>query len=91
MSQQEQEQFQYDLNSLPGMESSDEMSTDEDPTYSTVRKVLGAFLIITALTLMIFIFPWGNSIDGNILAAQLAVFGLGLIVFFISIATFVAG
>lgn len=78
---------EYDLGTLPGMNPYEDDSMDEN---SSIRKVLGAFLIITALTLMIFIFPWGNAIDGNVLAAQLTVFGIGLIVFFIALGTFVA-
>jgi hypothetical protein len=92
---EEQEQYRMDLQSLSGMyvpENEEEEAALDGGDFSlnTVRKVLGVFLIITALALMIFIFPWGNEIDGNILAAQLSVFGIGLIVFFIAIATFVA-
>jgi hypothetical protein len=62
---------------------------DGDDNDSGARKVIGSFILFAAVAIMIFIFPFGNSIGGNVLAAQLTIFGLGVIIFFLSIATFV--
>jgi hypothetical protein len=62
---------------------------DGDDNDSGSRKVIAAFMLIAALSILIFIFPFGNEINGNVLAAQLTIFGLGVIIFFLSIASFV--
>lgn len=60
----------------------------EDELSTGPRRVIAAFVIITALALMVFIFPWGNQINGDVLAAQLTTFGLGVVFFFLAAASF---
>ena len=63
----------------------EEEEENEDPTKANTRNILGAFILMTVLGLMIVIWPYGITLNGNVLGAQVLIFSFGVIVFFLEI------
>lgn len=54
----------------------------------TTLRILGFFIILIAVGLMALIFPYGDGIDGNVLAGQMLIFSIGILLFFLQISAF---
>ena len=68
------------------IEEPKEEDVPSNPNSVMIRNILASFVILTAVGLMAVIFPFGITLAGSALGAQVLIFSLGAIIFFLEIA-----